>query len=175
MRVFIALELPEDFAAETSALARVIKEHVEGRFMRPESYHLTLAFLGDIEERTLGRAVEAIKAACKRKAPVTLSSSGLGRFGRTSDATLWMGVTENAGIMSLASDVREELAAREVPFDTKAFKPHITLARRVRIPRTKLPPLPFPRPDVARRVTVFKSELSPEGATYTPLHTTEWE
>ena len=75
--------------------------------------------------------------------------------------------------MELAARVREELAARNVPFDGKAFKPHLTLARRVRIPRGALPALAFPEPAEARIVTLFKSTLTREGAVYKPLHSVE--
>ncbi len=173
MRTFIALELPEDFAAETAALARALKEHVDGRFMKPDAYHLTLAFLGDIDERDLSLAIQATEAACSNGWPIDLRCGGLGTFGRKNDATLWLGIQDNDPLAQLAFDVREQLMARGVSFDGKMFRPHITIARRARIPRGKLPALPFPRPDIATRVTVFKSELSPEGASYKPLHTVE--
>lgn len=171
MRTFIALDLPEDFADETAALARALRDHVEGRFMKPESYHLTLAFLGDIDERGLQLAIAATEAACNDTAPIRLSCSGLGTFGRKNDATLWLGLVEAPELMALASRIREQLDVRSVAFDKKAFKPHITLARRARLSRTALPALPFPRDDEALHVTVYKSELTPEGARYKPLHT----
>ena len=68
--------------------------------------------------------------------------------------------------------MREQLAARGVAFDPKPFKPHVTLARRVRIHRTDLPALAFPEDDGATTVTLFKSTLGREGATYRPLHST---
>ena len=59
-----------------------------------------------------------------------------------------------------------------MPFDAKPFKPHITLARRARIPKASLPPLAFPRDDRAATVTLCKSTLERTGAVYKPLHTT---
>jgi len=67
--------------------------------------------------------------------------------------------------------MREELDVRGIGYDSKPFKPHITLARRARIPRSPLPALAFPRDDIATDVTLFKSELSHEGASYKPLYT----
>ncbi|MFD0702469.1 RNA 2',3'-cyclic phosphodiesterase [Slackia equolifaciens] len=173
MRTFIALELPDNFAAETAALARALHDHVDGRFMKPETYHLTLAFLGDIDERELGLAIEATDAACEGGWPIELSCTGLGTFGRKNDATLWLGIQINDPLAQLVFDLQGQLEARDVSYDAKMFKPHITLARRARIPRVALPDLPFPRAEYATRVTVFKSELSPEGAVYKPLHTVE--
>ena len=76
-------------------------------------------------------------------------------------------------LQALAERVREELTARDVPFDPKPFRPHITLGRRVRIPKKPLPPLAFPLTAHARTVTLFKSTLSRDGAEYKPLYTVE--
>ena len=94
-------------------------------------------------------------------------------LGRPADATLWLGVAPDPALQALAERVREELTARDVPFDPKPFRPHITLGRRVRIPKKPLPPLAFPLPAHARTVTLFKSTLSRDGAEYKPLYTVE--
>ena len=173
MRAFIALELPDAFASETADLARLLGEHVNGRFTKPASYHLTLAFLGDIDDAAKGLAMDAIDAACAGMPPIPIASNGLGKFGRSRDATLWLGIRPDTHLLELAQRVREELDARSISHDPKPFKAHITLARRARIPRSALPELPFPLDDVATHVTLFKSTLSHEGATYKPLYTVE--
>lgn len=73
--------------------------------------------------------------------------------------------------MGLAERVRAELAARGLAYDEKAFLPHVTLARRARVPRGALGRLAFPLPDEATRVTLFRSILEPAGARYKPLYT----
>lgn len=171
MRAFVALELPERFEYETAHVAQQLERAVEGRFLPRNTYHLTLAFLGEVDEREVSAAIAAIDAACENAAPVPLGSDGLGKFGRANDATLWMGIAPAPALMSLSARAREELAARDVPFDAKPFKPHITLARRARIPKAALPALAFPCEDEASTVTLFKSTLSKEGAAYKPLHT----
>lgn len=175
MRAFVALELPQAFASDIAALSRQLKHAVEGRFLAAETYHLTLAFLGEATEAGIASAIEAIEAACTNAAAIPLRSDGLGKFGRASDATLWLGIAATPDLMRLAETVREELGARGVAYDGKPFKPHITLARRVRIPRTDLPPLAFPLNDEASAVTLFKSSLARDGATYKPLYTARLE
>lgn len=173
MRTFIALELPIDFADEVAAVARRLSASLEGRFLDRSAYHLTLAFLGDLSDAEVTRAMDALDAACAGAATVPLAPDGLGKFGRPADATLWLGVAPDLALLSLAERVREELAARDVPFDSKPFRPHITLGRRVRIPKKPLPPLAFPLPARAHAVTLFKSTLSRDGAEYKPLYTVE--
>lgn len=173
MRAFIALELPEAFAYETAALAERLSLLCDGRFVPRENHHVTLAFLGDIGEAQSHDAVAALEEACEGRGPVVLSSDGLGRFGRPADATLWMGVVGGAALDGLAAVVRERLQAHGLEYDGHPFKPHVTLARRARLPKGDLPALEFPMPDIAERVTLFKSTLSSDGASYKPLVTVE--
>ncbi len=173
MRAFIALKLPADFADDVAAMARRLSASLEGRFLDRSTYHLTLAFLGDIDDADAARAMDALDAACANAAPVPLAPDSLGKFGRPADATLWLGLAPDPALLALAERVREELAARDLPFDPKPFRPHITLGRRVRIPKKPLPPLAFPLPAQARTATLFKSTLSRDGAAYKPLYTVE--
>ena len=117
--------------------------------------------------------MDAIDEACQGIGAVGLSCNGLGTFGRSSDATLWLGLDPEQGLSELAVSVRAKLAARGVALDDKPVRPHITLARRARIPRGILPELPFPAPVAASRVTPFKSVLSKDGATYKPIYTVD--
>lgn len=127
MRAFIALELPADFADDTAAAARRLSASLEGRFLDRSTYHLTLAFLGDIDDAEASRAMDALDVACAGSSPVSLAPDGLGKFGRPADATLWLGVAPDPALQALAERVREDLTARDVPFDPKPFRPHITL------------------------------------------------
>lgn len=173
MRTFIALELPERMVDEVAALARGLGACVPGRLMKPDTYHLTLAFLGEVDECQARTAMEALDAAAGGRRPVRLAPDGLGKFGKPHDATLWLGIAPAPALLELADVVRAELVERGVPFDRKAFRPHITLARRAKLARGPLPELPFPGPADASRVTLFKSTLAPEGAHYKPLYTVE--
>lgn len=171
MRSFVALGLPEAFADEVAALSRRLSAVCEGRFVRPGNHHLTLAFLGEVGEAGARRAMDALDAACAGAGPVELVAEGLGTFGRGRDATLWLGVEKNPGLAALAEHLREELLARGLCFDEKPFLPHVTIARRARLPRAALEGLAFPLPDEAHAVTLYRSFLDPGGARYKPLYT----
>ena len=171
MRTFIALKVPDEFRFELAGLARQLREKVKGRFVSPEQYHLTLAFLGDIDERGVQRAIDALEEACAGAGPITLTCDGLGTFGKSRDATLWLGLRPTDELVGLANAVRGGLEARDVTFDSKSFKPHITIARRAFLPAGALPSLAFPEPASCSEVVLFKSELSAEGPAYHALHT----
>lgn len=171
MRTFIALELPEDVAHDAEAMARSLGCAFPCKVMPQQNMHLTLAFIGEIGEAQASDAIEALEAACVDVAPIELKATQLGKFGRKSDATVWLGFEGTPELMGLAESVRKELAARELPFDQKAFKPHVTLARRAQLPSGPLPELEFPLPAEATRVTLFRSRLERDGAHYKPLTT----
>ena len=173
MRAFIAIELPRGFADEVAGLARQLAPVAKGRFSPRGNYHVTLAFLGEIGEAQARDAIAALDVACAGPASIELRSDGLGHFGRPSDATLWLGVSPTADLADLCERVRGELAAAGLPYDDKPFRPHITLARRAKLPKGALPDLAFPLPDEASRVTLFKSTLTQDGPIYKPLYTVE--
>lgn len=173
MRAFIALPLPEPFEDELAALARQLGEQVKGRFLHRSTYHVTLAFLGEIDDAGRAAAMDALDAACAGMPPVQLAPDGLGKFGHANDASLWMGLQADDALYRLAARLREELDSRGVSFDPKPFRAHITLARRAHLPKGQLAPLPFPNPVQARTATLFKSIITHEGATYKPLYSVE--
>lgn len=173
MRAFIALEPPEKFVEDVAAMARVLSAAVEGRFVPRQNYHVTLAFLGDVDEAQAREAMDAMDEACAEAAAVSMRPDGLGKFGRASDATLWMGLTPDPELTGLAERLREALRSCGIGFDDKPFLPHITLARRAKLPKGALPELAFPLPCNAARVTLFKSTLSRDGAQYKPLYEIE--
>ncbi|MEE0705001.1 MAG: RNA 2',3'-cyclic phosphodiesterase [Adlercreutzia sp.] len=174
MRTFIALDLPTEFADDVAALGRLLSAVMDGRFLARDTYHLTLAFLGDIDDAETARAMDALDEAVDKlresEASILLSPDGLGKFGRPQDATLWLGIAKTPALDALAANLREALRSRDLPFDDKTFLPHITLGRRVRIPKGSLPALTFPLPTEAPNVTLYKSTLDREGATYKPLY-----
>lgn len=171
MRTFIALELPSAFSGELAGCARQLASVVSGRFMKRETYHVTLAFLGEIDEAESHRIMDALDAACAGSRPIPLRAEGLGTFGKPRDATLWLALARTDALMELAARLRAELEARRIPYDRKAFRPHITLARRARIPREAHLEAVFPSPAAACAVTFFRSILGEKGATYKPLYT----
>lgn len=170
MRIFIALEIPPLMQDELAGMVRPLRASMPGRFIPRENWHVTLAFLGDVPETLLPDVEDALDEAAKGIGHVTLAPDRLGKFGRSADASLWLGLADDPHLSALAARLREELRRREFPFDDKPFLPHITLARRARIPKGDLPPLPFPGPALATRVAVFKSTLSREGASYEEMY-----
>ena len=148
------------------------------RPVQPELMHVTLAFLGAIDDLRLDDVVGAVRDAAAGSHPFRVSLDAVGRFPvRGSPRVAWLGVREgSAEIGSLAEAVRAGLASRGIPFDDKPFSAHVALARvRERADRVEArdvsqairaatpPAIAF----TADAVSVIESKLSPRGPLYT--------
>lgn len=126
MRLFVALIPPPEAVAELAAAVRELPE-AGLRRVRPEQWHLTLAFLGEVDERVLGELEERLGRAARRHPPLTVSLGGAGRFG---GRVLWAGVHgDRAGLRRLADSVRAAARRCGIPTEERPYRPHLTLAR----------------------------------------------
>lgn len=173
MRLFIALELTPVLRDEVAAMARQLHACVRGRFVPPQNYHITLAFIGEAHNGFIDMAKHAIDQGVANLDGIPLCPTQLGKFGRRDNATLWLGFTESPEIMQLANHIREILYDHGIYYESKPFLPHATLARHAKLPKDEMPSLSFPNPARVYRVTLYNSKLSPEGATYEPLYSAD--
>lgn len=166
MRLFVAAELPSacyDALCETSALLR---SHVRGRYIGPDLFHVTLAFLGEVPAMQASEVADLVERACKEHVPFYTTLGGLGTFGRASSAVLWQGFAEGCSAWDvLAHDVRQTLCAEGYSIDAKGFIPHVTLMRRADVAHGALP-MPCVDGGEVTTVTVFSSDLSGERPRY---------
>jgi 2'-5' RNA ligase len=93
--------------------------------------HLTLAFLGDVEERHTAAIAEQLRRACDGTPRLALHAEGLGCFpNERQPRVLWAGVKGDvASLAHLQKDVVSRIAKFCPALDRKPFKPHLTLAR----------------------------------------------
>ncbi len=133
MRLFIGVFPPEpvrdDLARVVGGLrvATAVERGVNTRLVPPDRWHVTLAFLGDVDDHRLPDAAGVLSAAAAGATPPTLRLAGGGRFGRGRFTLLWAGVTGD--LAPLAAAVRAGLKRARLPFDNKPLNPHLTLAR----------------------------------------------
>ena len=130
-------EACDDLAQRLDRLyvATAAERGVNTRMARRETWHITLAFLGEVAEDRVDRAHEAIRRVADGwrdagVAPPELRLAGGGKFGRGRFTVLWVGVDgERESLVSLSRRVRRELKRERLPYDNKPFKPHLTVAR----------------------------------------------
>jgi RNA 2',3'-cyclic 3'-phosphodiesterase len=141
VRLFVAVYPPADVIGDlTSLIATLAIGRPRGpgeslRLVPPERLHVTLTFLGEVPDEREPAARTALAAATQRWARrrhrrPRLWLGGGGRFGRGRFTTVWTGVRgDSTALADIVSDMRAELRTVRLPFDAKAFRPHITLAR----------------------------------------------
>jgi RNA 2',3'-cyclic 3'-phosphodiesterase len=130
MRVFVALDIDDAIRGRLQLFLDGVRGFApDARWVRPESMHVTLKFIG---EKSV-EAVEEIKQALARiqGEVMQISFRGYGFF-PTSRAprVFWVGIEAGPDLAALAKSVDEAAAGLGVPKEEHAFSPHLTLARR---------------------------------------------
>jgi 2'-5' RNA ligase len=160
MRLFIAILCDETFRESLLQAREKLRQH-GGKGVPEENLHLTLAFLGETQRVEAVR--EAMEEACTGGS-FSLTLSGSGQFG----SMYWAGVEECPPLMRLAQRLTEALRKRGFFLEERAFHPHITLARGVRVS----PPEPLLVPEktmTVSRVSLMRSEPGENAMVYTEL------
>lgn len=139
MRTFIAIELEEEvkehlsnIQAETQKLCR------RGNYTPKENFHLTLHFLGEVEEEDLDYLQEAIFETARRNRPFTLTLDKVGFFPRGNKGILWAGLEKSNPLQRLFSTLEKSLEQQGFARERKGLSPHITLGREVEPQRSFL-------------------------------------
>lgn len=125
MRAFIALPLPDTIRDRLEDLQSRLKV---GRRADPETFHITLAFLGDqVPDRQLEAAHEALETLSAR--PLVLRLDGLDTFGSGGPRLLFAAVQDSPDLTALQKKVRSLLHGAGLMLARERFRPHVTLAR----------------------------------------------
>jgi 2'-5' RNA ligase len=173
VRTFIAIDL----APEVTERMRGPQGTLAGcrarlSLVKPASIHITLKFLGEIDERTLAGVKEALSAI--RFTPFEISLAGVKGNPPSSPRVIWCEVRDGGGCRRLFELVEDALAPLGIPREKRAYTPHATLARVKRFDPSLIPPLKslaageFGSCPV-RSIRLKKSTLTPEGPIYEDL------
>jgi len=191
IRAFVAVELNPEVRAAVARLQEEIKSRVERallraapqariQWVRPEAVHLTLKFLGDVDEARIPEVEQALERAVAPLTRFAVEAGGLGAFPDSrAPRVLWVALGGQTNHLArLASQVERALEPLGFPPEMKPFNPHLTLARikeRSRdVGRVMAESGVVESGGVLGRldvdaVALIKSELKPSGAVYTRL------
>jgi 2'-5' RNA ligase len=170
IRLFVALHPP---ATVRTALLALMGGIAGARWQSDAQLHLTLAFLGEVDEDMAMRVDAALGAI--DSAAIDVSLSGIGTFG-TPDRpkALWIGAQPSDALAALAAKVEQACRRAGAPLERRAFVPHVTLAR---LNRSSGPIMPFlaahgdyrAPPWRAEGFALTESRLGAGGSSYTAL------
>lgn len=178
-RLFIALDLPGELRDGVVAWGKRELRDPALRIVRPESLHVTLAFLGYLPEKEIGRLGEIV-GRLRSLAPTIELGDPLAKPSLRR-ARLFALPASSPGAIGLQSELEDALVAERLyKPEKRPFWPHVTVARvrpaergSKRPAQVERPPGTLPKallePARCVRVTLYRSELNPKGARYTPL------
>jgi RNA 2',3'-cyclic 3'-phosphodiesterase len=184
MRLFIALDIDDGIRGRITRFIEDVHGFApDARWVRPESLHVTLKFIGEKPET----AVEEMRCALSevKTRPLEMTLGGYGFFPEARQARVfWIGIESSPPIADLAQQVDEALVRVEIPKPDQAFTPHLTLARcgsgaprrqkgdgrnrRFVGLQQKLAGTPMPEfgTMTAREFCLYQSQLAPGGSRY---------
>ncbi len=184
IRCFIAIELSHEITDILSQIQDELKKTVSGvKWVKPGNIHLTLKFIGNIEEKAVEEIKEILNQIAAQTKPFKLKLSSAGAFPNPDrPRVIWIGMDEeNKESSHLANLIEEKLVSLGIEKESRAFHAHLTLAR-VKFLKDKssvknaFVSLEIPYAEMAAsKITLFQSTLTREGSIYTVLHEAEFQ
>lgn len=179
VRTFIAIDLSSRLQEALSTLEKELQEaRAPITWVKPERIHLTLKFLGDVAPERISEIQNRLDEVARNASPFRLEPVGCGAFPTIRQMrVIWVGLEGDATVLN---DLQQAVEAAMVQLgfkrEERPFKPHLTLGRvkgrqhlrllqELLLERQRFRAEAF---DVTELV-LYKSELRPEGARYTPL------
>ncbi len=186
MRLFVALDIPDPIRDAIAAYVDDLRRAApDAKWVRPESYHITLKFIGEWR-RDVHEVIDALQKVEAPPAAVTIRGNGFFPTPR-SPRVFWVGIEGDANLGPLAHEVDDVCSALGIEKESREFSPHLTLARsgsgspRPRKDERAVPSMKrlaeriaaTPSPDFgaihATEFFLYESKLSSGGAKYTKL------
>jgi len=182
LRIFCAVELPpevrERIAAHIVQLRDAAETSLKISWERAEKLHLTLKFLGDIDETQVEALTRAAHRAAEGIGEFAVTLQGAGAFPPHGKArVLWLGLRDETGSLAQLHEQLEAECAREnFAREARPFRPHITIAR-IRTPNEAARRLAQSHANIGfepvnftvTEIVVMHSQLGAGSSRYTPL------
>ena len=177
IRAFIAANLALSVGEEMAKIQAILqKSKGDIRWVKPQGFHLTFQFLGNIEQTQVDPILTELRATARLQPPFRVRTQGLGVFPSLKrPRVLWAGLT-GQGLKELNTKIEPALGSLGFPAEGHAFRPHITLGR-VRSQRGWDQVLERVKEylqydfgeSLIDTVTLYQSDCEPGGTVYIPL------
>lgn len=182
MRTFIALEISEEIREVLAQIESHLKyAGADVKWVTPGNIHLTLKFLGEVDEGRIEKIKAILDKIGKQTKPFEITIKDIGAFPKIDlPRVIWVGLDKGAAESAeLAKRIEDELSKLGFDKEDRPFTAHLTIGR-VRSPKNKLAlkermqslsfELKARSSKIVSSVTLFQSALTPSGSIYTKLH-----
>jgi len=174
LRLFVALKIPLDVKRNLVSICRNLAGKNDYRWENPEKIHLTLKFIGEVEEDILNPLKESLDFISEYRS-FDFRILKFGFFYRDKDPKiLWTGLETDERIFKLVHNLNQTLSRFSVPVENRKLKPHLTMLRLKRNPGNEFVnrfreysfnEMKF----TVNEAVLMKSELLPSGAEYSEI------
>lgn len=180
IRTFIAVEVPAVLQQKAAGVVRTLSSGgAPMKWVEPQNIHVTVKFLGDVEDAEIYRVCRAAAEAVADLPAFQVCCRGVGAFPSSQrPRTVWLGIDDPAGsFQELYERLERAMSGLGYPREARRFQPHLTIGR-LRHGQRQVGDLPARLAQQAERelgqidvdeVIVFASELTPDGPVYTVL------
>lgn len=182
MRVFIAVDINQQIKEAISRLQGQLQRKSgvgkgQATWVKPDAMHLTLKFLGEIDDKQLESLRKTIEAIVQKHKGFELSVESVGFFGGKAAKVLWVGSIKGSdNLTALAKDIEEGLELEGFAKEEREFSPHLTICRIKDFAAGKrLAELAGDLADfnagsvLIDAVKIYQSQLTPAGPIYTEI------
>jgi len=178
VRTFVAVEMPENIRRQFGEVeSRLMKADAHVKWVEPHHIHITMKFLGEIDEDRLVDVFRGVEEGVRGLGPFEASLAGLGAFPNLKrPRVVWVGVDRGKDLLAtLQKKVEDSICRFGFPKEDRSFSPHLTIGR-VKSPRglpelveaimgTHFETVSFG----VKEVVVMESTLTSAGPIYSPL------
>ncbi|PTW59084.1 2'-5' RNA ligase [Breoghania corrubedonensis] len=123
-RLFTGLEIPAEIGMRLSLLRGGLRN---ARWIEPENYHITLRFIGDIDDRLAYEVVDALGRI--HRDPIEIHLDGLGAFGKDKPHSIHARVEPTPALVELQGEQERIIQRLGLPAERRKFTPHMTVCR----------------------------------------------
>ncbi|MGB3340670.1 MAG: RNA 2',3'-cyclic phosphodiesterase [bacterium] len=170
MRTFLAIEIPGQIKRKVDQLITQEKNNrLPMKWIKFENLHITLKFLGEIEESKRREIIPVLERTCKTFTPFSINLEGIGSFPHPGNPrVLWIGVKYGVTVLtSVACEIEKDLGAIGFKKD-EHFHAHLTIGRTRKFCKVdSILAKPFISENFpVNSITLFKSTLTTQGSQY---------
>lgn len=181
LRTFIAIEMPESIRQKIQNLQAELKSFpAKVTWVKPENIHLTLKFLGDTEDNTIDSIGDQLAISAASFSPFKINIGGVGAFPNFKQPRVfWVGSPTGADkLVEIAAEIDQRMNTLGFETDKRKYSAHFTIAR-VRDSRGIGPMVKSLQSKhdfdagefIVNKISLIKSELTPQGPIYSVLKT----
>ncbi|MBP1919914.1 RNA 2',3'-cyclic phosphodiesterase [Youngiibacter multivorans] len=174
MRIFIGIDFGEGQKEAIMKVQGSLRNIAQGRFTRAQNLHLTLNFLGEVDEAKLSDVFRAVDEVAAETKFFSLAIGRLGQFPSGRKKIIWLGMEGSKELYELYDRLSEKFGKIGFMKEERPYSPHLTLAREAKLEKpldtVDVSPLSGIGMAEVTEITVFESTSRSGVLEYLPLH-----